>query len=75
MRGGVKARMSQLEANWWQALCRRMDRMTDQELADHIGPGALGVMDALPLDELALVAQGNAQAIQRFRQRLEEWQG
>jgi hypothetical protein len=75
MRRNAAGRLAKLEAAWYQEQCRRMDAMTDEELAGQIGSGAGEVMDGLSPDELALVAQGDAQAMQRFFEHLDRWQG
>lgn len=74
MRRNVVGRLAKLEAAWWQEMYRTIDTMTDEELADLIGPGAGEVMDGLAPEELALVAQGDAQAMQRFFEHLNQWQ-
>jgi hypothetical protein len=66
-------RMHKVEASWFAEQCRRMDQMTDEELAALIGPGAGEYMDTLPLSVLTALAQGDPHAMQRFMQDYEAW--
>jgi hypothetical protein len=68
------ARLTRLEAAWYQDQCRRLDALTEQELAEEIGAGSLEVFDALSLEELDRVASGDRQALQRFWDHLAAWQ-
>ena len=67
-------RMSKLEAAWWHEERRRLDAMTDEEIADEIGPGVLEVIDSLSVQEIDCIAAGDHQALRRFWAQLEQWQ-
>ena len=74
MSGRWRTRVMKLEQAWWQEQHRRWDAMTDEELADQIGPGALEILDSLGLEELERLASGNRDALHQFWDRLESWQ-